>query len=91
MLLDVDDIKQNLLSIAESDSSYESFLKPPEVRRLEEAGERFFPLELSALVHREASAVADRARHRALSNGLPVVIDGVLSDDERAAAWGEGA
>lgn len=92
--LDVDDVKAELLWRAERDQSYEEFLKPALVREYEARGERFFPLELSALVHREAAGIVDLARERALSAGLPVVIDGVLSNGDQAVALGrelEGA
>src|SRR5699024_9326154 len=50
VLIDPDEIKTRLLQEARSDGSLESFLTPGAVRDLEAGGERFFPLELSALV-----------------------------------------
>lgn len=94
VLIDPDEVKRFLLRQAERDGSLEEFLKPAAVRELEASGERFFPLELSALVHLEAVQIADVLREEALERGYPVVIDGVLSQREHAIAVGrqlEGA
>jgi predicted ABC-type ATPase len=88
VVIDVDDIKQWLLVQASEDGSLEGFLTPPEVKELASAGERFFPLELSALVHVEAAAVAGGIRRRAVAQGLPLVVDGVLSDADAAVRLG---
>lgn len=87
--LDVDDIKRKLLEIAQADGTYESFLKPTGVRDLEAAGERFFPLELSALVHLEAVEIAVTARQQATAAGMPLLIDGVLSNADAAISDGQ--
>lgn len=86
LLIDPDEIKGWLLRVAERDESLDAFLKPPAVRELERAGEKFFPMELSALVHMEAVQVADAMRGEAVRRGLPMVLDGVLSDADRALA-----
>lgn len=94
VLIDPDEIKRFLLRQADEDGSLKGFLKPAAVRELEAVGERFFPLELSALVHVEAVQIADVLRIEALERGYPVVIDGVLSQRSQAVAVGrqlEGA
>jgi hypothetical protein len=53
--LNSDDFKDDLLEQAIADGSYEAFVKPLAVRDLEAGGERFYPRELSALVHEESS------------------------------------
>lgn len=88
VVLDVDDMKTKLLQIAQEDGTYESFLKPTEVRDLEAGGERFFPLELSAVVHLEAASIVAATRQLAVSEGVPVLIDGVLSNAAVAIAEG---
>lgn len=90
VLIDPDDIKTRLLQEARSDGSLEAFLTPGAVRDLEGSGERFFPLELSALVHIEATQIARRARADAIRAGLPMVVDGVLSQPAEAIALGRG-
>ena len=86
LIVDPDDIKRWLLREAVRDGSLEGFLKPREVVELEQRGEMFFPMELSALVHLEAVQVAEKLKAAAVDRGLPVVIDGVLSDAKRALA-----
>ncbi|MGP5292177.1 zeta toxin family protein [Brachybacterium tyrofermentans] len=88
VLIDPDDIKTRLLKEAGADRSLEEFLTPQGVRALEAQGEKFFPLELSALVHMEAVQVARRLRGDAIRAGLPMVIDGVLSQPSEALALG---
>lgn len=88
VLIDADDIKTRLLQEARRDGSLEEFLTPQGVRDLEAQGEKFFPLELSALVHMEAVQVARRLRGDAIRAGLPMVIDGVLSQPSEALALG---
>jgi hypothetical protein len=80
LTIDADQFKVALLSEAVRDGTYESFLKPPEVKALEAQGERFFPLELATLVHAESARLAAQARRRALRSGVDVLIDTVLSD-----------
>jgi predicted kinase len=87
--IDADEFKVELLKAAIEDGSYDSFLVPEEVRDLVAQGERFFPLELAALVHEESSMVAQRLRREALRAGLNVVIDTVLSDPAKAVLLGE--
>lgn len=88
VLLDVDLVKHDLLVHDDSTGGYASFLKPAIVREYEAKGERFFPLELSALVHREATQIVTLARREALREGLAVVVDGVLSGEREAIALG---
>lgn len=88
VLIDADDIKTRLLQEARKDTSLEEFLTPQDVRDLEAHGEKFFPLELSALVHMEAVQIARRLRGDAIRAGLPMVIDGVLSQVTEALALG---
>lgn len=88
VLIDPDEIKTVLLRQADRDGSLEEFLKPPADHELEVRGERFFPLELSALVHMEAVRVALELRREAVRRGVPMVIDGVLSRPEQAIAMG---
>lgn len=91
VLLDVDEVKRDLLVQAERTGAYEAFLKPLEVKRYEAQGERFFPLELSALVHREAARIVADARDDVLSAGLPVIVDGVLSSEVEAVSPSGGS
>ena len=88
VLIDADDIKTRLLQEARRDGSLEEFLTPQGVWDLEAQGEKFFPLELSALVHMEAVQVARRLRGDAIRAGLPMVIDGVFSQHSEALALG---
>lgn len=55
----------------------------------EAAGERFYPLELAALVHEESSYLARQLRDEALRDGVNVVLDSVLSDPQKAVVLGE--
>lgn len=87
--IDADEFKELLLRVAIEDGSYESWLKPPAVREREEAGERFYPLELASLVHEESSRLAARLRAEAMGSGTNVVIDTVLSKEEGALQLGE--
>src|SRR5690625_4521730 len=87
--IDVDDIKTMLLRDAVKDGSLEGFLKPEAVKNLEAQGERFFPLEMSALVHMEAAQIGLLARTDAMREGHPLVIDGVLSHPQEAVRMGE--
>lgn len=90
MPIDPDAIKARLLQEARKDGSLEKFLVPEVVSDLEARGERFFPLELSALVHIEATQIARRVRGDTARAGLPMVIDGVLSQAEEAIVLGRG-
>jgi transposase-like protein len=71
------------------DGSYETFIKPPAVADLEDAGERFFPLDFAALVHEESSLLAKTVRSEALSSGANIVIDSVLSEPDAAVELGD--
>ena len=88
LALDADEFKIMLLDEALRDGSYESWLKPAEVRALEAQGERFFPLEMASLVHEESSFLTRLAQHDALAAGINVVIDTVLSDANKALDLG---
>ncbi|WP_431030906.1 zeta toxin family protein [Plantibacter sp. RU18] len=88
LVIDADEFKQSLLREAQRDGSYESMIKPPEIRAREVVGERFFPLELASLVHEESSILAGRLRTEAVSEGSNVVIDTVLSSSAAAQALG---
>jgi len=87
-ILDADYFKDRLLEQAIKDGSYESWIKPVEIKALEAQGERFFPLELAALVHTESSLLAARSRLDALRAGENVVIDTVLADERSAIELG---
>jgi hypothetical protein len=63
-------------------------LKPQEIRELEDAGERFFPLELASLVHEESSMLAVRLRHESIDAGTNIAVDSVLSNEASALALG---
>lgn len=82
--IDADEFKEKLLRQALEDGSYESFMKPAEIRELEEAGERFYPMELASLVHEESSLLATRARDLAIASGVNVIVDTVLSNEPSA-------
>ena len=86
--IDADDFKRKLLEEAVRDGSLESFIKPAQVRAREQAGERFFPLELASLVHEESSRLAKRARADALREGADLIVDSVLSNPEAAVQMG---
>ena len=88
MVIDADYFKAKLLDQALEDGTFDGFLKPDEVRAFEEAGDRFFPLELASLVHEESSLLAVRAREEAIRRGDNIVIDSVLSVPAKAEALG---
>ncbi|MFT4187351.1 MAG: zeta toxin family protein [Aeromicrobium sp.] len=87
--VDADDFKKLLLREAVADGSYESWIKPPEVRDLEAKGERFYPLELASLVHEESSRLARELRSEMIDRGTNIIVDTVLSDPDTAVALGE--
>ncbi|MFS0700066.1 zeta toxin family protein [Cellulomonas sp. 179-A 4D5 NHS] len=89
LTIDADEFKHKLLREALADGSYERFLKPAQIKDREAAGERFFPLELAALVHEESSLLANQLQAQALQEGTNVVIDSVLSNPDKAVALGE--
>jgi hypothetical protein len=72
--VDADELKRELLVRAAADGSYDLFLKPPAVAQLEADGDRWFPLEMSALVHEESSWLAKRTRDAAIEAGDNLVI-----------------
>ena len=81
-----DDFKDELLVKALADGSYDGYLVPDEVRKLEAAGEKFYPRELAALVHNESSILAKKAIRDALDRGDNIIIDGTLSGEKNARA-----
>lgn len=87
--IDADEFKHKLLREALEDGSYEGFLKPAAVAEREMAGEAFYPLELASLVHEESSFLAKQMQREAVTEGLNVVIDSVLSDPQKAVALGQ--
>ncbi|QHC64523.1 AAA family ATPase [Rathayibacter festucae] len=87
--IDPDDVKRSLLEAALCDGSYEEAIKPPEIAALEATGDRFFPLEMAALVHAESSYLARQLRDESMDLGRNVVIDTVLSSPDDAVALGE--
>lgn len=89
LVIDADEFKRSLLREAQADGSYETWLVPDEVRRLEVEGERFFPLELASLVHEESSYLAKALRTDAIDVGDNLVIDTVLSDPDKAVHLGQ--
>lgn len=86
--IDADEFKRALLREAIADGSYESFIKPEQVKAHEAGGEPFYPLELASLVHEESALLADRLRHEAIAEGTNVVIDTVLSNPAKAEELG---
>jgi len=84
LTIDADVFKIALLDEALSDGSYESFIKPDAVKEYEQSGQKFFPMELSALVHAESSMIAQEQRLQALQEGNNVIIDTILSDEDVA-------
>jgi predicted ABC-type ATPase len=84
LVIDADDFKARLLDEAVADGSYDSWIKPAEVREREAAGERFHPMELSSLVHSESADLAETLRAKAIRERKNVVIDTVLSSDTKA-------
>lgn len=89
LVVDADEFKHALLRTAIEDGSYRDFIVPAAVRDLEEAGERFAPLELASLVHEESSLLAKQLRNAAIDDGLNVVVDTVLSGERAALETGE--
>jgi len=87
--VDADEFKKLLLRQAIVDGSYESFIKPAAVRELEAAGERFYPLELAALVHNESGDLAAALREDLIGEGTNVVVDTVLGNVPSATRLSE--
>lgn len=89
LTIDADDFKRLLLDEAIRDGSYEEWLKPDLIRQHEAKGEKFFPLELAALVHEESSYLAQELRKLALRAGDNIIIDTVLSSESVAISLGQ--
>jgi len=88
--IDPDEFKVDLLQQALDDGSYDSFIKPESIRKLENSGHRVFPLDLASLVHEESSILAQALRIEALDIGKNVIIDLVLSNYQSAIDLAEG-
>lgn len=73
--IDADDFKTLLLQSAVEDGSIASLVPLP---LRDNFGERFHPLELSALVHRESTILQERALSDAMRAGENIAIDGTL-------------
>lgn len=89
LVIDADEFKQLLLHEAQRDGTYETLIKPDEIRNREAHGEQFFPLELSSLVHEESSLLAKAQRERAIEQGKNIVVDTVLSSEHSAQRLGQ--
>lgn len=79
VVIDSDEFKEALLREAQSDGSYESWIKPQIVKDLEVQGEEFFPLDLATLVHEESSILAEQLRSDCIDLGYNLVVDKVLA------------
>lgn len=89
LVIDADDFKAALLKQAQEDGSYETFIKPQAVKDLErETGQRFYPMELASLVHEESSMLAADLRRDSIERGDNIVVDTVLSDEQKARDLG---
>lgn len=86
--IDADDFKAALLRQAIADGSYESWIKPAAVRDLEASGERFYPMEMAALVHEESSELATEQRARMMTRGTNIIVDTVLGSEASAVELG---
>lgn len=85
MVTDADKFKRELLIAAEVDGSFETHLKPEEMRRLEQEGVQFYRMDYASLVHEESSHLAKKQRLDAIEAGYNIVIDSVLGSKESAA------
>ncbi len=74
--IDPDDFKTRLLRKMRESGEYDAIV-PAEVKARVDAGDRFAPGELAALVHEESSELARQAATISLERGERVVIDGV--------------
>lgn len=86
--IDADEFKKLLLREAIKDGSYDSWIKPLEVRDLEVKGEQFYPLELASLVHEESSMLATELREDLMEQGTNIIVDTVLGDPDKAVELG---
>ncbi len=77
--LDADVFKRDLLKAAVADGTLQELL-PPHLRARPGEASRFYPLELSALVHRESTDfLFDAAMRESVARGENLMIDGTLS------------
>lgn len=74
--IDPDDFKTRLLRKLQDSGEYDEIVPAPVKARID-AGDRFAPGELAALVHEESSELAREATTISLERGERVVIDGV--------------
>lgn len=88
MVIDADAFKDALIDRARRDGSYETWIKPDAVRELEAGGERFFPLEMSALLQVESGQLAQLQRNEAVAAGRDILIDTVLWNQANAQGIG---
>ncbi|MDO5645784.1 MAG: zeta toxin family protein [Dermabacter sp.] len=84
--LDSDAFKIALLQEALDTGTYESHIKPVEIKALETLGHHFFPLELASLVHTESSRILTAAIDKAVQSGLDIMIEGVGANEKAARA-----
>lgn len=76
--LDADEFKRQLLEYAVANGTLQEML-PPELRSPAGEPARFYPNELSALVHRESSLLLETAVEQSIARGENVIIDGTLA------------
>lgn len=77
--LDADVFKRYLLEEAVADGTLQGLL-PPDLRAQPGEASRFYPFELSALVHRESTDfLFDAAMRESVARGDNLIIDGTLS------------
>ncbi|MDI9979492.1 zeta toxin family protein [Rhodococcus sp. IEGM 1307] len=76
--LDADEFKLRLLATADADGSLQQLL-PEELRARPGQPSRFYPNELSALVHIESNLLLETAVAQSLSLGENVIIDGTMA------------
>lgn len=88
MVIDADAFKDALIDRALEDGSYDAWIKPEAVRTLEAGGERFFPLEMSALLQAESGQLAQLQRNQAVAAGRDILIDTVLWNQTHARGIG---
>lgn len=79
LFIDPDLFKRDLLSLDLDTDSYASFI-PPSVRRLNDLGWHFTPMEVSGLWHEESLLAAQHVMTRATTEGWNLMIDGTLKN-----------
>lgn len=79
VLIDVDEIKTSLINQAREDGSLDTFIKPEQVKELENQGEVFSDLDFASLVHNESSIIGDNARREAIKQRCNIVFDQVCA------------